>query len=420
MAGSDFKPYTSKGVKAFSCPNCGGQVEVRAPGQSLTAVCGFCRTVIDPNDPNYKILQKANDAKARKPKIPLGHRGQFDGIEWETIGFMVRLNTKYNHEWEEYLLFNPIHGFRFLIQDSGHWTLSKSTLKPAIRGRNNSYMNFNGQHFKRFVSGKARVVYVEGEFYWNVKRGDEVDTVDYVDPPFMLSGEFGGREESWSMGSYMKPSKIKEGFGKEAKTGYKTGIGANQPNPAKPIFNQILPIWVVLAAALTVMQFMFVGTSNKEKVFTTNNSTNIEKLEVKSDTVLINGKTSNLEVSLTSSVSNQWVEIEGTLTALKGELEYGFLVGNSYYYGVSGGESWSEGDKKKSRVMNNVEPGKYLLKYTIYSPLKNSQQKISYALNLTRDVPIWSNYILFIVLLSIPVILLFMWQSSFESSRWES
>ena len=420
MAGSEFKPYTSKGVKAFSCPNCGGQVEVRAPGQSLTAVCSFCRAVIDPNDANHRVIQTARDKKKREPKVPLGHRGKIDGKIWECVGFMVRRNLKYNHDWEEYLLFNPVHGFRFLIYDSGHWTLSKSTLRPAKRGRNRSYVSMHGEHFKRFVAGKARVMYVEGEFFWEVKRGDEVQTVDYVKPPYMLSVEHSGNEEHWSLGEYMKPAAIKNAFGKEAKIGWKSGVGANQPNPAGPRLKQILPIWGILLAALTVLQFGFLGTSSNKVVFEKQGTLSKGIDSLSTDTLMIDGNISNLEVFLNSNVSNMWVEMEGVLTATQGERQYGFVVDNSYYSGVSGGESWSEGSRRKTRVMNNVVPGKYVMKVVAYTGILKSRPAIQYTLRVKRDVPIWSNYFFFITILSLPVIILFIWQSSFESQRWES
>ena len=78
-------------VKTFNCPNCGGTVELRAAGRSLSVVCPSCLSVLDPNSKQYEILSHFS-AKANRiqPLIPLGSRGTLRGNLLECIGFMVR------------------------------------------------------------------------------------------------------------------------------------------------------------------------------------------------------------------------------------------------------------------------------------------------------------------------------------------
>jgi len=50
-------------------------------------------------------------------------RGQIEGVTWEAIGFQVRqiVVDDVPYSWDEYLLFNPYYGFRYLSEYEGHW-----------------------------------------------------------------------------------------------------------------------------------------------------------------------------------------------------------------------------------------------------------------------------------------------------------
>ena len=122
------RPSTVPKVRTLSCPNCGGTIELRGYAQSINAVCIQCLTVLDTSSPEVRIIQHARAAERITPLIPLGTRGKFQGVEYEIIGFQVR--TIYfdgdEYSWEEYLLLNPYHGYRYLTQYRGHWNLART------------------------------------------------------------------------------------------------------------------------------------------------------------------------------------------------------------------------------------------------------------------------------------------------------
>ena len=120
------------------CPNCGGPIELRGFGHALTAVCPQCLSVLDATSPDLKVLQQIQDKMRVNPKIPLGTRGSMAGAKWEVIGFQTRWAE--GDSWDEYLLFNPYKGFRYLTEYSGHWNYV--TPMEALPAR----INANSRH----------------------------------------------------------------------------------------------------------------------------------------------------------------------------------------------------------------------------------------------------------------------------------
>src|SRR3546814_20533131 len=76
-------------VKALSCPSCGGAIEIKVAGYTVTIVCQYCSSVLDVANPDVRVITEYNEAAAAL-EIPPGTRGTLDGIEWEAIGYMRR------------------------------------------------------------------------------------------------------------------------------------------------------------------------------------------------------------------------------------------------------------------------------------------------------------------------------------------
>ncbi|HHG83411.1 MAG TPA: DUF4178 domain-containing protein, partial [Bacteroidetes bacterium] len=257
MAGHEHKPTSPMGgVKAFSCPNCGGQVTLRAPGQTLAAACSHCSSVIDLSNENLRILQKAQDKITREPVIPIGTRGKMEGIEWEVIGFIERKVAGYEYFWEEYLLFNPWYGFRWLLNNHGHWGYASPMMDSPQYADGGNTAKYAGRKYKKFSRGGAQVNFVLGEFYWKVKRGDTVSTIDLVAPPYMLSYEKDQHGHNWTHTAYIEPEIVQKAFQIE-KMPFRRRIGANQPNKAKESWKQVRLIYFAVLAIVIAMQVFF-------------------------------------------------------------------------------------------------------------------------------------------------------------------
>ena len=55
----------SDAARAVTCPSCGGTVQVRAAGFSVTLVCEYCGSVLDVANPDVALIEKHNRAAAQ-------------------------------------------------------------------------------------------------------------------------------------------------------------------------------------------------------------------------------------------------------------------------------------------------------------------------------------------------------------------
>ncbi|MDP5281139.1 DUF4178 domain-containing protein [Sphingomonas sp. DG1-23] len=198
-------------AKALTCPSCGGGVELRAAGYTVHVACQYCSSILDVTDPQVKLVA-AYSLHMAELEIPLGTRGVLRGVEWEAIGYLQRSeNGAYG--WEEYLLFNPYHGYRWLVKVRGGWSLGETlTVTPDWLSYDRLGVGSEAYtHF--FADGEARVDYVLGEFYWRVAVGEKVATADWARPGAMLSREANASEVSWTRNAWLPRPEIAKAFG---------------------------------------------------------------------------------------------------------------------------------------------------------------------------------------------------------------
>ncbi len=259
--------------KALECPNCGGPVERRGFGHTLTIVCPQCKTLLDASTPLLQILQKIEDLQsAREPKIPLGTRGNFRGVAWEVIGFQTR-GVEADGEtfaWDEYLLFNPYNGFRYVTEYNGHWNwvtpMEALPVRTSVGGK--PAVSLEGRVFKHYSGAEAETVFVLGEFPWRVKMGDKVVADDFVDPPHLLSSETTIDEVTWSYGEYTPGAEIWKSFQVPGSPPPPKGVYLNQPSPFHGTIGGIWRMLFLLVVTVIILAIAFAATEGSGADFT--------------------------------------------------------------------------------------------------------------------------------------------------------
>ncbi len=399
--------------KTFKCPACAGTVTIKAVGITINAVCSQCSTVIDVTNENYDIVAKANK-KIRATLLEIGTRGRLQGTLWEVVGYMEKTDGSGMYSWDEYLLYNPYQGFRFLVQSAGHWNFVK-VLRQDIAGAGfTNEVWVDDKKYAVFLKGEAVVEYVKGEFYWRVKKGERTDVADYIAPPFMLSVERNDQEINVSLGEYMDADEVEEAFNIKSGMPYKKGVAANQPAPYQGKFGKIWQVALLALVAAFSLQIITSAMADNAEVYAMQSQIQSDQKNQTLSSPSFNlPKEGNVFIKSSAPVQNTWVELGLSLVNEQTNEEYEIQQVIEYYYGYEGGEHWSEGKQYAETYIPKVPSGNYRLLIDA-----DAGTAVNLAINVKRDVPSWSNFWFTALLLMIYPLFAALRRWSFEGKRW--
>jgi hypothetical protein len=417
---------TAPAVSSLSCPQCGAAITLRALDQAETVACASCGSVLDARDPNLRVLQAYEEAQKFTPQIPLGTRGVLKGEKWEVVGFQVRCATidGSSYYWDEYLLFNPYKGFRYLTQYDGHWNdvqVVKAAPTESVSGRQ-PFVTLHGETFKHFQTSTADTVFVLGEFPWRVRVGDRAVLRDFVAPPRMLSEEQTPGETTWSLGTYMDPAQVWTAFELPGQPPAPRGVYANQPDTYKPVAVSMWKRFALLAAIVLAFGVLRMITASRTTVFSKSSSFSpahpVDSLAYATPSFTVSGHTANLVLTTETDVDNGWAYFDYALVNEQTGKTYEVGREVGYYHGFDSDGSWSEGSHRDRAVLPSVPPGRYFLRVQPQGQTSGATS-ISYTMVLKRDVPMPSLYLIALVLLVLPPAAMAIRAGAMESARWK-
>ncbi|SNS25972.1 protein of unknown function [Sphingomonas laterariae] len=403
-------------TQALACPSCGGTIELKAAGYTVTVVCQYCGSVLDVANPDVRIIKEYHEAAAQLT-IPLGTRGEIRGIEWEAIGYLQKSEDGFT--WEEYLLFNPYHGYRWLITDGRGWSFGTMLTRLPQSGRFGTELAVDGQSYRHFVDGRAHVDYVLGEFYWRVRAGDTVRTADYVRPGWMLSWEGSGAEDSWTVSELLKPGDVKRSFGAGLSGGQMAGTPMpHQPSPYTGILRPAMLFAGIAVAALFILTMLFGGSSRlfSERVTIEPDRTGRSitlgpiQLDRSWQAVTIEAQAPALD--------NAWVDLDYSLVDRKTQQSYDAYGLAERYSGYDSDGSWSEGSRTAATKMAMLPAGTYdLLVDAEAHNWTGAMREVEVQIAVERGATFWSNLVFALILILLPVGLIFWRHFRFETAR---
>lgn len=349
---------------ALACPSCGAPVQARL-ADTRAISCASCAAVLDLTAGPGAKIDFYRQLRRVAPLVPLGSSCERDGARFTVVGFMRREGRAGDErfEWDEFLLHAPTAGFRFLIHDAGHWSWSQ-VLQKAVRvetvrhGR--GVARLGKERFDQFAEYEARVLYVEGEFYWQVRAGEITRNTEYVLPPSGLSCERSGREVSWSRGEYLDAAAVRALFGLPASLPAPSGVGMLQP-----VARSRWP-WAyraLLAASLASVIAVYAGYSvgARHRVLVGAQPVAFDARGRDHLVEIAGPRAASLVVVGESNVTNDAFELavdvvaQGDGRSLEGMREIGFWEGRA------DGEYWSEGARSARLAFTKLPPGRYLV-----------------------------------------------------------
>ena len=415
-------PAGAPQLKSLNCLGCGASLTVRSFGNAVTIVCNSCNSVLDAQDPTLKVLQKFRSvANEHPPLIPLGSRGKIRGSVYEAIGFQQRTIKVegISYSWHEYVLFNPLKGFRYLTEYDGHWndvSILRSLPDQSPGGASLIYL---GETYSHFQTANAETTFVLGEFPWQVRVGESVKVSDYISPPRVISSEDTGEEVTWSMGEYLAGRDLWRAFNLGGECPVPVGIYENQPSPMSA---NVKSVWRLAAVFLGLLLALFIGVESMardEQVFEHSYlfDTNAKgEASFVTDTFEVRGHTSDIELTTRATVDNNWIYLNYALINQDTGHAYDFGREVTYYYGYDSDGSWSEGNRENKVTVPSVPPGTYYLRV---EPEGDPHSGIiPYTITLKRDVPQLSFLGLAALALLLPAGIITWRSMNFEHLRW--
>ncbi len=119
--------------------------------------------------------------------LPVGAEGTLGDKKYKIIGAMIRSVTSegIKYFWHEYLLYEPMIGFRWLVHSDNQWNfvepvnpadvdLGATAVSIGMTSEMARTVRYCGKTFKIFQDAPATVEFIKGEFYWRVEQGETV------------------------------------------------------------------------------------------------------------------------------------------------------------------------------------------------------------------------------------------------------
>jgi Domain of unknown function (DUF4178) len=420
------------------CPTCNGALALKAPDAAKRVACPYCGALHDASGGTLAFLQQL-EKPPYEPLIPLGAVGSFDEsalfkgnasssalkteIRFTCLAFLIRSctieGTRYS--WDEYLLWNKVEGFRWVMSSNGHLTW----LKPVGAGEVElppGGAAFQGQSYKTFQSVFAQTDYVAGECYWAVEVGESARATEYIAPPRSINCDQTDNEVTFTHGVMFESSLLQSAFKLKEKPPGAWGVASAKLNPfsakAKDAW-MWSGIWAVALVALFVVFSMLGNTSeflNENFEVSPQDESGGASAQRFSKPFEIPTRVP-LEISVEATgLNNSWMGVAIDLVNDETGEVIAVYAEPSSYSGVEDGESWSEGSQSVSKQTAEVDKGRYVLRTTTSF---DSPQSLTYKVQVKGDdsVGFCCPLMMLLLLLVVPIYYSLR-SSSFETSRW--
>jgi hypothetical protein len=199
------------------------------------------------------------------------------------------------------------------------------------------------------------------------------------------------------------------------------GVAPNQLSLVAKNLPKIKRLFFCFSAILCLLQILAVTYfSESNRVFSQTIHTTPENKGqvVLSEPLMLTGRTANLEIILSSSINNDWLELATSLTNDNTEETFDVSQVVEYYNGYDDEGFWSEGSQSDESIISAIPAGKYHLSLIPNAGAYNRGKELNFHLTIKRAVSISSNFFVALAALALyPLIMLYR-HYSFEKRRW--
>ncbi|MFZ1700051.1 MAG: DUF4178 domain-containing protein [Pyrinomonadaceae bacterium] len=409
----------------MGCPYCGGPLNLIAPDKAERVTCPNCDSLLDVNQGNLSYFKSLTPPpNAPEFVAPIGAEGTLlDGKKYKIIGAVVRSVTfdGIQYFWHEYLLYNPMIGFRWLVHSDNHWNFVEP-VNPAEVTQSGVYtaggtVSYGGKTYKIFQDAPATVQYVKGEFYWRVEQGETVRAIDYIAAPNMLSMEATANEMNWSLGTYMTNAEVEKAFG-ISDLPKPWGVAPNQPFTGRFYYTWgALPLLLLLVVAVFMIPLTGISSTalNQDIILpplvnaTTAQAGFSQPFDLKGSR--------NVRITASADVNNSWADLDVDLINDQSQEVESVNIPVEYYTGSDSDGAWSEGGRSTDATLSSLPAGKYTLR--VEGTWQNWQVQMPVKVKVEQGVNRGVNFCCALFVLAIMPLLGLFRKFGFESARWK-
>jgi hypothetical protein len=232
----------------------------------------------------------------------------------------------------------------------------------------------------------------------------------------MLSGEGNDNERTWSRSTYTDPRQIWSAFEVPGALSEPIGVFANQPNPHAEKSRALWRSFRWLAGLVIVLLAYRMITGARGTVFSEQFTyqPGVPESSFVTKPFQLTGD-GTVDVQVTTGRNNAWLGFDVALINLETGEAHNTSTEVSYYAGVEGGESWSEGSTKATMALPRLPAGQYYLR--VEPEGAPDGPNVPYRILVRRDVPKASPYLLALALLLVRPIWVWFRKVGFETRR---
>jgi hypothetical protein len=200
----------------IDCKGCGAKVDIHAGLRTQTFVCEYCGSVNE-GEQVTAVQDMQSKREQHKPwsHLRLGMKATLLGHEYQIIGRM-RAQEKY-WWWDEWILYSET-GFPIWLQEGeGGFTIFRVyyptyPINPWTAGSFVKLDNKGGNAQVR-ERGNGEIVFLEGEFTWSAKPGEQFNYLEAYRGKTRYSIEYTEQEIQFLRGETRDPQWVYNQFG---------------------------------------------------------------------------------------------------------------------------------------------------------------------------------------------------------------
>lgn len=396
----------------FPCFHCNTETKLGVKIDVSFFACPSCGTLYSKNENNDFTYKDTFKKEIYTNVFSVGQKANLKDETYTIIGILIK---RYNSvsRWAEYVLQNDKGEFLYLSESSGNFILLEQIQFDKKVGNHPLTVEYLEMTFDRYDYSYPKLEYASGYFDYNVLN--KIELIEYINPPFILSFEKFGQEQTAFYGMHISRNTIKNAF-KTTDIPSKSQIGMVQPF----LINVRKLVMILCSVAILILLshwFLNKDRSSQEVLNTTIPFENYTSKDFVSPSFELKGSSAPLQISVSSNVDNSWANVQVALINEKTNEEVYASKDIEYYHGYTDGESWTEGSTAEDFNICGVAPGNYHLTIT---PLKAPEDLSNSTINIsaTWNKPSLRNFFMTLLFMVIFVAIVYYLSRNFEEKRW--